>query len=156
MGIINNARHVTHPKTYVWSDISITLTIRILIALKICGPSSRAAKRSSDSTVINTCITCFRELRDTERASGALENTPNMVSVRQLMSLSTVASGCWPDSMLGMCVVKIMFSWRETAFRNWSMCLLTSLWFLFLTTFSNCTKAWVLAVTSPLAIWEMT
>lgn len=35
---------------------------------------------------------------------------------------------------------------------TWSICLLTSLWFLFLITLSNCTKAWVLAVTSLLAI----
>ena len=39
---------------------------------------------------------------------------------------------------------------------TWSICLLTSLWFLFLITLSNCTKAWVLAVTSLLAIWEIT
>ena len=115
-----NRSELTYPKTNVWSDISITLTISMLMALRIWGPSSKDANRSSDNTVIKTCISCLRELRETERANGSLENTANIVSVRQFMSRRTVASGCWLDSTFGMWVVRIIFSCREAAFRNWN------------------------------------
>ena len=92
----------------------------ILMARRIWGPSFKDARRSSDNTVIKTCISCLSELRDTERAKGALENTASMVSVRQLISRRTVASGCWLDSTFGMWVVKVIFSCKDAAFRNYN------------------------------------